>query len=662
MSTLLSTLLKRGDTAARVLIAAGAYYGAVDSFRKNEEPEDEPMVERTVALLDNRSRNYSVSEEVAGFYAKGGGSDDDTLEGAQLNNILRWRASEGEGVRKRNLVRCRGGAAELHANYEFLDTLGAGAFGSVRRALDRTTGFPRAVKTVRTGHHENVSRAVEWERMLTEVEALMDLTHPNIVRLHEYYRDDDALYLVEEFCSGGTLESRLAERGGRLDANEGALMLRQMLRGVVCCHAHGLAHRDLKPDNFCLASRDAAAALKLIDFGLSLNETWSHVPSKYAHMAGTLEHSAPETFAVCDEEGRLQRPKYGQAADVWSLGAIFFQLLVGEPLINLDRERSSSADFARMLKGVVGGRTHDIVDDAAAKVRSVSFIGSRLALARRRAPEDACELLEAMLHQDPQHRITAVNALRHRFLADRPLTYEHLVINPPKMRLEAPAQAAYELPRWQRAATAAGGGDGGIGGAAVVSPLDEEMIRKLRRFAGAPALHRLAVLVEASIVGPQDDEAIMRQVLAFRLADRGGLGVLTAADIEEAMKSQGLEVPSDLSTICQCIDIGQEGSINLIEFVAATMEPRLYCEPRLSRAAFRVLDADADGAITQSDLEMMLIESPQRAARAAAILQSARPDERGRVDFKRFCEVMVPKGTDPGLAEAIANYMAKSFV
>ena len=167
---------------------------------------------------------------------------------------------------------------------------------------------------------------------------------------------------------------------------------------------------------------------------------------------------------------------------------------------------------------------------------------------------------------------------------------------------------------------------------------------------------------EAARTSGPDDEAIMRQVLAFRLADRGGLGVLTAADIEEAMKSQGLEVPSDLSTICQCIDIGQEGSINLIEFVAATMEPRLYCEPRLSRAAFRVLDADADGAITQSDLEMMLIESPQRAARAAAILQSARPDERGRVDFKRFCEVMVPKGTDPGLAEAIANYMAKSFV
>ena len=59
--------------------------------------------------------------------------------------------------------------------------------------------------------------------MLSEVDALMELTHPNIVRLHEYYRDEDALYLVEEYCSGGTLESRLKMRGGRLDANEVAI-------------------------------------------------------------------------------------------------------------------------------------------------------------------------------------------------------------------------------------------------------------------------------------------------------------------------------------------------------------------------------------------------------------------------------------------------------
>ena len=61
-------------------------------------------------------------------------------------------------------------------------------------------------------------------------------------------------------------------RGGRLPPDEAAVVLRQMLRGVLCCHAHNLAHRDLKPDNFVYGNSpsDDPTSLKLIDFGLSL--------------------------------------------------------------------------------------------------------------------------------------------------------------------------------------------------------------------------------------------------------------------------------------------------------------------------------------------------------------------------------------------------------
>ena len=100
---------------------------------------------------------------------------------------------------------------------------------------------------------------------MSEVEALMSLTHPNIVRLYEYYRGTDKLILVEEYRAARS-RSGLAEQGGKLRADEAALVLRQMLRGVLCCHAHGLSHRDLKPDNWVWQSRDRTAALKLIDF------------------------------------------------------------------------------------------------------------------------------------------------------------------------------------------------------------------------------------------------------------------------------------------------------------------------------------------------------------------------------------------------------------
>ena len=96
------------------------------------------------------------------------------------------------------------------------------------------------------------------------------------------------------------------------------------------------------------------------------------------------------------------------------------------------------------------------------------------------------------------------------------------------------------------------------------------------------------------------------------------------------------------------------GTVNLIEFVASTMEPQLFCEPRLCKAAFRVIDADHDGYITQAgilrrptilhlaqaesghpshatwqaDLEAMLMEGPKRASNAKAILESAARPER----------------------------------
>ena len=246
-------------------------------------------------------------------------------------------------------------------------------------------------------------------------------------------------------------------------------------------------------------------------------------------------------------------------------------------------------------------------------------------VAHKKAPPAACELLELLLARDPSERITATQALKHRFITD-----------------------SYRLhPRGH-----------GI--------FDANIIPKMRRFADAPALRRLAVLVEAHLLGPQDDEMIRRTVLTFRSADTEGGGVLTASDIGHALQEQGLDVPDDLSDICACVDVNGDGTINLIEFVASTMEPQLFCEPRLCKAAFRVLDADADGYITQHDLEAMLSDGPRRAERAKAILASAgKLDAEGRLDFSGFCKAMLPREAveaNPSLAIRMAEYMSKSFV
>ena len=307
----------------------------------------------------------------------------------------RLTRTPSEGVERRDLVRCRGGPNELEANYELEEKIGTGSFGSVRKAVHRMTGLSRAIKKVEVGHDEETDEAVEWERMLSEVQALMELDHPNIVRLYEYYRSADTLYLVEEYCSGGTLEHRLEAAGGRLAPDEAALAMRQMLRGLLCCHAHGLAHRDLKPDNFVYGSEHESASIKLIDFGLSMALPSKKVlsagsttgaggsatgakdgtgatggaPLAYVEAAGTLEYTAPETLPKRDPTtGKMMRyVRYDQAADMWSLGAILFLMLTGEPLADFGRLRTSSAEFRRMMQSLRVGYNRDLLDDAAVR-------------------------------------------------------------------------------------------------------------------------------------------------------------------------------------------------------------------------------------------------------------------------------------------------------
>ena len=119
-------------------------------------------------------------------------------------------------------------------------TLGEGAFGTVRKARDRSIGAMRAIKRI------DKSKAFALDDVRKEIEMLREMDHPSIVRLYAAYEDDQSIYLVLELCEGGELFDRLIEETHLTEPAVQSIM-RQVFGAVAHCHDKNIIHRDLKP-------------------------------------------------------------------------------------------------------------------------------------------------------------------------------------------------------------------------------------------------------------------------------------------------------------------------------------------------------------------------------------------------------------------------------
>ncbi len=196
-------------------------------------------------------------------------------------------------------------AGAVIGRFELVRELGRGGFGVVWEAKDRELGRRVAFKAVRPG----ARRDLREERLLREAEAAAQLSHPNIVTLHDVGRSDSGPYLVLELLEGKTLAERLGEGG--LTPREAVHVGGEVARGLAHAHGHGVVHRDLKPENVFLC-RDGR--VKVLDFGLA------HAFGHRRQAGGTGGYMAPEQVEGAPEDERT---------DVWALGVMLFEMLSG---------------------------------------------------------------------------------------------------------------------------------------------------------------------------------------------------------------------------------------------------------------------------------------------------------------------------------------------
>jgi hypothetical protein len=202
------------------------------------------------------------------------------------------------------------------SGYEILGELGRGAMGVVYHAREVRLNRPCAIKMILAGGHASPEAAT---RFLAEAEAVARLHHPNVVQIHRIGEAGGLPFLELEYVEGGSLAAALD--GTPWPAKRAAALVELLARAIAAAHGHGLVHRDLKPGNV-LVSVDGTP--KIIDFGLARMLAADSRLTATGSVLGTPSYMAPEQAA-----GRTK--EVGPAADIYALGAIFYELLTGRP-------------------------------------------------------------------------------------------------------------------------------------------------------------------------------------------------------------------------------------------------------------------------------------------------------------------------------------------
>src|SRR5512143_1617799 len=154
--------------------------------------------------------------------------------------------------------------------YVVVSPLGAGGMGEVYRARDTKLGRDVAVKVLPADLTTNPDALSRFER---EARAVAQLSHPNILAIHDFGQQGETAYAVMELLEGETLRARL--ENGALPVLKAADLAVQIAEGLAAAHEKGIVHRDLKPENIFVTHE---GRVKLLDFGLAKTSGSAHIP------------------------------------------------------------------------------------------------------------------------------------------------------------------------------------------------------------------------------------------------------------------------------------------------------------------------------------------------------------------------------------------------
>ena len=295
-------------------------YNIFSSAKNSEKIQNEENINNIINENEEENKNnLSDKKSNRSLYNK-------NIEVSPHKKIRKYTELESNIIQAASLLK------DIRKEYRFKNQLGGGHFGTVRRGYRISEKNKKkkffAIKSIPM---KNLSCNIN--DFIKEVDIISTLDHPNIIKFYETFHDDYFFHIVMELCKGKEIIHQMGNYGF-IEEKKVTYIIFKVLLAIAHCHNRGVTHRDLKPENILFDSMKKDAEIKILDFGLSRKYDKEQ---KMHSILGTPYYVAPEVL----------KGEYDEKCDIWSIGAMTYLMLCGEPPFN---GNSNNEIFKKIVK------------------------------------------------------------------------------------------------------------------------------------------------------------------------------------------------------------------------------------------------------------------------------------------------------------------------